>query len=125
MLRAGKVSEEFSWRLNMHPVVQTVKLSGSLDISCFDRFFGEIIAALKLKPDLLIVDMQDVSFIDNSGLVALITALTIVRANGGRLALCSLSESVEVVIELTGSQRFFDILPSSYCQTNTQNFAMT
>jgi anti-sigma B factor antagonist len=97
----------------MRPMVQTVKLSGSLDISCFDRFFGEIIAALKLKPDLLIVDMQDVSFIDNSGLEALITALTIIRANGGRLALSSLSESVEVVIELTGSQRFFDILPGA------------
>ncbi|NKB17806.1 MAG: STAS domain-containing protein [Pseudanabaena sp. CRU_2_10] len=75
--------------------------------------FGEILAALKLKPDLLIVDMQDVSFIDNSGLVALITALKIVKANGGRLALCSVSESVEVVIELTGSQRIFNILPSS------------
>jgi anti-sigma B factor antagonist len=113
----------------MQPVVQTVKLSGSLDISCFDQFFGEIISALKLKPDLLIIDMQDVSFIDNSGLGALITALTIIRANGGRLALCSLNESVEVVIELTGSQRFFDILPSSHCSTHqktlAQDFAMS
>jgi anti-sigma B factor antagonist len=107
----------------MQPVVQTVKLSGSLDISCFDHFFSKIIAALKLKPDLLIVDMQDVSFIDNSGLGALITALTIIRANGGRLALCSLNESVEVVIELTGSQRFFDILPSSQCNTLQETIA--
>lgn len=109
----------------MDPVVQTVRLSGSLDISCFDLFFGEIISVLKLKPDLLIVDMQDVSFIDNIGLGALITALTIVKANGGRLALCSLNESVEVLIELTGSQRFFDILPNSHLKTNAhQDYAI-
>ncbi|WP_019501595.1 STAS domain-containing protein [Pseudanabaena sp. PCC 6802] len=100
----------------MSPVVQTIKLSGSLDISHFEDFFQEIVVAAKSKPDILVVDMHDVSFIDNSGLGALISALTILKANGGRLALCDLSESVEVLIELTGTQRFFDILPGTNCQ---------
>jgi anti-sigma B factor antagonist len=104
-------------KVDMSPVVQTIKLSGSLDISHFEDFFREIVVAAKNKPDILVVDMHDVSFIDNSGLGALISALTILKANGGRLALCDLSEPVEVLIELTGTQRFFDVLPS----TNYQN----
>jgi anti-anti-sigma factor len=100
----------------MSHVVKTIKLYGSLDINRFDDFFREIVAAAKSKPDILIVDMHEVTFIDNSGMGALISALTILRANGGRLALCSLSESVEVLIELTGTQRFFDILPGQDCE---------
>jgi anti-sigma B factor antagonist len=107
-------------KVDMSPVVQTIKLSGSLDISHFEDFFRDIVVAAKKKPDILVVDMHDVSFIDNSGLGALISALTILKANGGRLALCDLSEPVEVLIELTGTQRFFDVLPSTNCQ-NAEN----
>lgn len=104
-------------KVDMSPVVQTIKLSGSLDISHFEDFFRDIVVAAKGQPDILVVDMHDVSFIDNSGLGALISALTILKANGGRLALCDLSEPVEVLIELTGTQRFFDILPSTNCHS--------
>lgn len=103
-------------KIDMSSVVQTIVLSGSLDISHFEEFFRDIVAAAKGKPDVLVIDMHDVSFIDNSGLGALISALTILKANGGRLALCDLSEPVEVLIELTGTQRFFDILPNPNCQ---------
>lgn len=58
---------------------------------------------------LLIVDLEQVDFIDSSGLVALATALKTARENGCRLVLCNLQAPVKLIFELTQLDSVFEI----------------
>ncbi len=55
----------------------------------------------------LVVDLGQVAFIDSSGLGALISALKVLRANKGDLALANVSGPVRSVFEITRLLRVF------------------
>lgn len=57
----------------------------------------------------LLIDLQQVSFLDSNGLSALATAMRKTVAAGSRLALCSLSCQARMVLELSGMDRLFEI----------------
>jgi len=56
----------------------------------------------------LVIDMGSVGFIDSSGLGSLISALKVLRANGGDLKLANIGEQVYSVLEITRLLRVFD-----------------
>lgn len=100
--------------------VFTIKLSGSK----FDNFAGsELLAKIESwvsaslmmsKQDLplLIIDMENVDFIDSQGLNKLLASLRIMKSQGSNLLLCSLHTSVRLVFEITRIDQLFAILPS-------------
>jgi anti-anti-sigma factor len=57
----------------------------------------------------LLVDLQNVAFLDSKGLGALLSALKIASAHNGKLFLCSLQESVRLLCEITKMDRVFTI----------------
>ncbi len=57
----------------------------------------------------VIVDLKNVDFIDSSGLGALISALKMLRSNGGDLVLSSMSTQVRTVFEITRLLRVFEV----------------
>lgn len=57
----------------------------------------------------LLVDMGQVESIDSAGLMVLVAALTTAQRLNKRLALCSVSQSVRMIFELTQLDRVFDI----------------
>ncbi len=57
----------------------------------------------------IIVDLEKVDFIDSSGLGALISALKVLRSNGGDLVLSSMSAQVRTVFEITRLLRVFEV----------------
>jgi anti-sigma B factor antagonist len=61
----------------------------------------------------LVIDMGRVGFIDSSGLGSLISALKVLRANGGDLKLANIGEQVYSVLEITRLLRVFDTFESS------------
>ena len=61
----------------------------------------------------LLIDFQDVTFINSSGLGALAIALKMVREAGCRLALCSLSAQARMTLEISGMDKAFEIYSSS------------
>ncbi|MEB3230705.1 MAG: STAS domain-containing protein [Leptolyngbyaceae bacterium] len=61
----------------------------------------------------LLIDFQDVTFINSSGLGALAIALKMVRDAGCRLALCSLSDQARMTLEISAMYKEFDIYDSS------------
>ncbi len=61
---------------------------------------------------LLIVNLEQVEFMDSSGLVALAKALKIARSNGCRLVLCNLQAPVKLIFELTQLDSVFEIFDS-------------
>ena len=57
----------------------------------------------------LLVDLQNVAFLDSKGLGALLSALKIASAHNGKLFLCSLQEPVRLLCEITKMDQVFTI----------------
>lgn len=58
---------------------------------------------------LLIIDLEQVEFMDSSGLVALAKALKTARKDCCRLVLCNLQAPVKLIFELTQLDSVFEI----------------
>jgi anti-anti-sigma factor len=81
----------------------TLDLVGELDISNADRL-QQAVARLCVAPGLreLSVDLRRLSFIDSSGLAALVYANRLCERHGCRLSVIRGSQAVHDVFELTG-----------------------
>jgi anti-sigma B factor antagonist len=71
-------------------------------LRCFDTGKKEIL-----------IDLQDVRFIDSSGLGALVSGFKNAITHQGSLKLASLQPQVRSMFELTRLHRVFDIFPSA------------
>lgn len=91
----------------MSPVVKVLKPFGILDGTKgheLRREVNDIVATV----DIVLIDLQDVNFIDSSGLGALVSAVKIVRNAGGKLYVCSINDQVKMLFELTKMDRLFE-----------------
>jgi anti-sigma B factor antagonist len=74
------------------------------------KFKAEISQAIATnKPHLLMVNLQNVRYMDSSGLGCLISCLKAARATGGELVLCSVNSQVQALFELTSVDNIFKI----------------
>ncbi|MEW6495053.1 MAG: STAS domain-containing protein [Cyanobacteriota bacterium] len=96
----------------MSPVVKVVKPSGILDGTKAGQFRQEISNLVDSGVDIVLIDFQDVTFMDSSGLGALVLALKTIRAAGSKLYICSVNEQIKMLFELTSMDRVFDIFSS-------------
>ncbi|MCA1995285.1 MAG: STAS domain-containing protein [Coleofasciculus sp. S288] len=96
----------------MSPVVKVVRPSGILDATKAGQFRQEITNLVESNVDIVLVDFQEVTFMDSSGLGALVLALKTVRAAGGKLFICSVNEQIKMLFELTSMDRVFEIFPT-------------
>ena len=58
------------------------------------------------------IDFKNVSFMDSSGLGALVLSLKTVRAAGAKLFLCSVNEQVMMLLQLTDMDKILKIYES-------------
>lgn len=63
-------------------------------------------------PPRIVVNLQEVQFMDSSGLATLVQGLKRCRQAGGDLRLCNLQQPVRIIFELTRLDKAFDIYPS-------------
>ncbi|HEY9795195.1 MAG TPA: STAS domain-containing protein [Leptolyngbyaceae cyanobacterium] len=96
----------------MSPVVKVVQPSGILDGTKAGQFRQEISNLVESNVDIVLIDFRDVTFMDSSGLGALVLALKTVRAAGGKLFICSVNEQIKMLFELTSMDRVFEIFPT-------------
>ena len=89
---------------------EILKPSGILDGLSAKELRGEIVELLeKSKPKSILVDLQDVTFMDSAGLGALVSILKTVRFSGTEFCLCSLSEQVKIIFDLTKMEKVFKV----------------
>ncbi|NEQ86105.1 MAG: STAS domain-containing protein, partial [Moorea sp. SIO2I5] len=62
--------------------------------------------------NIILINFQDVTFMDSSGLGALVLALKTVRAAGGKMFICSVNEQIKMLFDLTSMDKVFDIFPT-------------
>jgi anti-anti-sigma factor len=88
------------------------KPQGSIDLDS-GTVLSEQMAEIELQHhQLWVIDLAAVDFMDSSGLVPLVKALTSARQSGCRLVLCNVKAPVKLILELTQLDSVFEIFPS-------------
>jgi anti-sigma B factor antagonist len=90
--------------------VRLLRLTGELDLAGVDQFERLLTADGSPEAGTFVVDMRGLTFIDSSGLRALIIADKRVRAEGGRFVGVRGSEQVNEVLEMTGVAKQIELL---------------
>jgi anti-sigma B factor antagonist len=88
-----------------------LKLSGELDIAVVETFLQQAQAALAETDRVLVIDVDDVSFIDSTGLGALVRLREHAHANGKDVTLVHIPRQMGRILELTGLSGLFDDRP--------------
>ena len=101
----------------MNPIVKVIQPAGILDGTKGNELRREVSDILGAGADVVLIDFQDITFMNSTGLGAIISALKAVKTAGGRLFICSVSEEVKMLFQLTRMDRVFDTF------TNRDEFA--
>ncbi|MBD2680026.1 MULTISPECIES: STAS domain-containing protein [Nostoc] len=96
----------------MREEVKVIKLSGSLNSTTSQEFRQNITKILEVGVKTVLLDFQDVTFMDSSGLGALVLAFKTLRAADIQLVICSINEQVRILFELTNMDKIFEIFPT-------------
>lgn len=78
-----------------------IALQGDIDLHRMDELHKALTAVCEDQPARIVVNMQDVSYIDSSGIGTLVEAFRRARAFGGKLLLCCANDRVCSVLEIT------------------------
>jgi anti-sigma B factor antagonist len=90
-----------------------VPLKGEIDLHVSPAVTASLNAVIDKKPDRLVVDLSDVSYIDSAGLAALIQAMQKVESYGGKFMLAGLQETVRSIFEISRLDQVFQIFPDA------------
>lgn len=93
-----------------YKVIQPIGLEERISVN---RLHSDINNALADGVNTILVDLQDVTFVNSSTIGALVAMFKTVRAKGGTLSLCSLNDQVRLVLELSRINRMFHIYTDS------------
>ena len=86
-------------------------LEGEIDLHVSSNVTAALQTMIEKKPNQVVVDLARVSYIDSSGLAALIEGMQNVQEYGGKFALASLQEPVRTIFEIARLDQVFRIFP--------------
>ena len=92
--------------------VVLVRLNGRLDATTSPEVRETLQTLLEQDQPKIIIDLQDVPFIDSSGLASLVSGLRIAREKDGIIALSGIQPQAQTVFRLTMLDRIFPIHPT-------------
>ena len=86
-------------------------LEGEIDLHVSPNVTASLRMMIEKKPKQLIVDLSRVTYIDSSGLAALIEGMQNVEGYGGKFALASLQETIRTIFEIARLDQVLQIFP--------------
>ncbi len=99
--------------------VKVIKLSGNLNANTIKDFREQVDQSFESEPRILLIDCENVAFIDSSGLGALVLAFKTLKEANTRMVICSINEQVRILFELTGMDKVFEIFPDEEALNQT------
>ena len=90
--------------------LRLLRLTGELDMAGVDQFERLLAADQAPGTGTFVLDMRELTFIDSSGLRAVIMADQRVRAEGGRFIVVRGPDRVNEVMEMTGVARQIELV---------------
>ncbi len=94
--------------------VTVVTLFGKIDFKCTNTLRSQIMVLTQSNPKFLVIDMENVNFIDSSGLGLLISVLKEMRSKGGKLVLSGISKYVSDLLDITNTNKLFETCSAWY-----------
>ena len=88
-------------------------LEGEIDLHVSPEVAQSLRTMIANKPEVLVVDLAKVSYMDSSGLAVLIDAMQHVQAYGGKFAIAGAQESVQHIFEIARLDQVFQIFPDA------------
>ena len=85
---------------------------GRLDTSTSRAFEEKIHEVLSTGERKFVVDLRELEYVSSAGLRVLLMLARRLQSKGGELVLCSPTESVQEVLDISGFTRIFNIAPS-------------
>ncbi|MDF5732722.1 MAG: STAS domain-containing protein [Rhizonema sp. PD38] len=94
--------------------VKVIQLNGNLDSTQSQDFREKITEIMEEEKitKIVLVDFKNVTFMDSSGLGALVLAFKALKSVDRKLVVCSINEQVRILFELTGMDKVFEIFPN-------------
>ncbi|WP_017654810.1 STAS domain-containing protein [Fortiea contorta] len=92
--------------------VQVIKLNGIINAAQSQELRIKITELAETGAKIVLIDCQDVTFMDSSALGALVLAFKALRAVNIKLVLCAINEQVKILFELTSMDKVFEIFSS-------------
>jgi anti-sigma F factor antagonist len=91
--------------------VKVIQLSGILDAAQSQEFRTKIDEILQKESStkIVLLDFKEVTFMDSSGLGALVLAFKSLKSVDRKLVICSINEQIRILFELTGMDKIFKI----------------
>lgn len=91
-----------------------VKIAGDLDLQTSPSFRTVVESELERYPYLrnLLLDFQETTFIDSSGLGVILGRFKQISQKGGKLSAVSVPNQLSKLFELSGLMRIMEIFPS-------------
>lgn len=89
-----------------------IALEGELDLSSALTFDEEIRRAEERSPDVLVIDLSRLKFLDSTGLRLIMSAQARAKTRGHRLAIVEGTYAVQRIFRLAGVNRRLDIVPA-------------
>lgn len=96
------------------------KLRGDLDHHSVTLIRQELDAVLELStPDMLIIDFNDVSFMDSSGIGLILGRLRVMKSFGGKVRLKNTNDYISKLLTMAGLSSL--IIPNGKVERNVKN----
>ena len=86
-----------------------LELGGEIDLKCFVELKNKFKEIYCDKPQVIVVNMTQVEFMDSSGLATLVGALKWCKQNNSELKLVGLNQDVRSVFEICRLESIFQI----------------
>ncbi|MHC4561647.1 MAG: STAS domain-containing protein [Planctomycetota bacterium] len=86
-----------------------VDVAGEIDLAHSNRFQSDLDNILADKPERLILNLADVSYMDSSGIASLVKMLSRIKVMGASLHLVGMNDRVRSLIEITRLDQVFEI----------------
>jgi anti-anti-sigma factor len=90
-----------------------IALSGELDISTAQQLEDDLLRVEAERPELIVLDLRDLAFMDSTGLRLLIMADSRAREEGRRLAIGRGNEMIQRVLRLTRLDERLEIVDAA------------
>ncbi len=104
----GEFSVEIDERDNGEVILTP---DGELDLATAPVLEARLAEAESTNPELIVIQMTAVGFIDSTGLRVLLSAAARARAGGWRFQISAPAEQVSKLLELTRSDTVLEIVP--------------
>ncbi|MCT7985130.1 STAS domain-containing protein [Laspinema sp. A4] len=92
------------------PEISLIQLQGEFNASNAAALQSQLTSVVQSSiPSTVLVDMENVNFLDSAGLMALVSAMSLAHRLNRRFSLCGVSPSIRIIFEITQLDRVFEL----------------